>query len=96
MCSFIMEYDVHTLLDLLTLATTGWIIFIMMTQAKGTWQADKDTLWEVYIVRPEAASPWLVQPGTHIFDVSDMAARAVSILFGINTVTVHHMLLFSS
>jgi ER lumen protein retaining receptor len=51
MCSFIMEYDVHTLLDLLTLTATGWIIFVMLTAAKSTWQADKDTLWEVYIVR---------------------------------------------
>jgi hypothetical protein len=42
---------VHTVLDLLTLAATSWIIFLMMTRAKSTWQADKDTLWEVYIVR---------------------------------------------
>ena len=46
-----MEGDVHTVLDLLTLAATSYIIFLMMTSAKATWQADKDTLWEVYIVR---------------------------------------------
>ena len=46
-----MEGDVHTVLDLLTLVATGYIIFLMMTSAKATWQADKDTLWEVYIVR---------------------------------------------
>ena len=46
-----MEGDVHTVLDMLTLAATGAVIFLMMTNTQATYQADKDTLWEVFIVR---------------------------------------------
>jgi hypothetical protein len=46
-----MEYDIHTLLDLLTLAATGWVIFMILTKLKSSWQRDKDALLEVYIVR---------------------------------------------
>lgn len=51
LCSFIMEYDVHTILDLLTLAATGWIIFMILTKLKSTWQQDKDVMLEAYVVR---------------------------------------------
>lgn len=46
-----MERDLHTVLDGLTLAATAYIIFMMVTKLKATWQADKDTLLELYIVR---------------------------------------------
>lgn len=46
-----MEYDVHTILDMLTLAATAWVIYMMYFKLKSTYQADKDTLLEVYIVR---------------------------------------------
>lgn len=29
-CSFMMEYDVHTLLDLLTAAATGGVLYAML------------------------------------------------------------------
>lgn len=51
LCSFIMEYDVHTVLDLFTLAATGWVITMILTKLKSTWQQDKDVLLEAYIVR---------------------------------------------
>lgn len=51
-CSAMMERDMHTLLDGLTLAATAYIIFMMVTKLKTTWQSDKDTLLELYIVRP--------------------------------------------
>lgn len=51
-CSFIMEYDVHTILDMLTLAATGWVIYMMYFKLKSTYQADKDTLLEAYILVP--------------------------------------------
>lgn len=50
LCSFIMEYDVHTILDMLTLAATGWVMYMMYFKLKTTYQADKDTLLEAYIV----------------------------------------------
>ena len=45
-----MEYDVHTILDMLTLAATGWVMYMMYFKLKTTYQADKDTLLEAYIV----------------------------------------------
>jgi ER lumen protein retaining receptor len=38
-CSFMMEYDVHTLLDLLTLVATIWVIVTMRTSLKRTYNA---------------------------------------------------------
>jgi hypothetical protein len=55
-----MEKDMHTVLDLLTLTATGYIIFLMLTKCKSSWQADKDTLLEVYIVRSHPAAPNIV------------------------------------
>lgn len=46
-----MEYDVHTILDMFTLAGTGWVMYMMYFKLKTTYQADKDTLLEAYIVR---------------------------------------------
>lgn len=55
--SAIMEQDVHTLLDLLTFAATGWVIFMMLTRARASWQADKDVLHELYVVRRSPRCP---------------------------------------
>lgn len=46
-----MEYDVHTILDMLTLTATAWVIYMMYVKLKTSYQADKDTLHEAYIVR---------------------------------------------
>lgn len=37
-CSFMMEYDIHTLLDLLTLLATGWVIFSLRGPLKESYQ----------------------------------------------------------
>ena len=52
-----MEYDVHTLLDLLTLGATGWVIFMILTKLKSTWQQDKDVMLEAYVVRSPLLLP---------------------------------------
>lgn len=46
-----MEYDIHTVLDLVTLAATGWVIYAMLGPVHSSWQSDKDTLHELYVVR---------------------------------------------
>ena len=46
-----MEYDVHTLLDFLTLLATGWVLFTMHTKLKKSYTADLDTVRLEYIVR---------------------------------------------
>lgn len=42
-CSFMMEYDIHTLLDLLTLAATVTVIYCMtQTDMRATYQREQD------------------------------------------------------
>ena len=44
--SFMMEYDIHTVLDGLTLVATGGVIFCMLLQPdiRQTYQKDQDKL----------------------------------------------------
>ena len=46
-----MEMDWHTLLDLLTLIATVWVIVTMTVQLKNSYQREKDTTPEWIIVR---------------------------------------------
>ncbi|MCO5553942.1 hypothetical protein L7F22_007468 [Adiantum nelumboides] len=41
-CSFVMEYDIHTLLDTLTLATTCWVIYMIRYNLKSTYLLTHD------------------------------------------------------
>lgn len=55
-CSFMMEYDIHTLLDALTLcATTAVIYALTATPIKNTYQADLDSVRWYYVVSVEHA-----------------------------------------
>lgn len=49
-CSFLMEYDIHTILDGLTLAATAWVIYELRGPLKGTYQADQDNVQAYYVV----------------------------------------------
>ena len=47
-----MEYDIHTVLDLLTLIATAGVMYCMVfTQMKQTYQKDQDTIKFIYVVR---------------------------------------------
>ena len=46
-----MEYDIHTILDGLTLAATAWVIYELRGPLKGTYQADQDNVQTYYVVR---------------------------------------------
>lgn len=51
-----MEYDIHTVLDLLTLAATIWVVYTMrFTPLKNTYQKDQDTIKVYYVVRAPAS-----------------------------------------
>lgn len=63
-CSFMMEYDIHTLLDLLTLAATGWVVFMMRTKLAPTYQVEFDTLNIVYVLAPCAGIAVIAHPST--------------------------------
>lgn len=43
-CSFVMEYDVHTLLDLATLTTTVWVIYMMRFNLNSSYMREKDNV----------------------------------------------------
>lgn len=49
-CSFVMEYDIHTLLDLATLVTTLWVIYMIRFNLKSSYMEDKDNFAIYYVV----------------------------------------------
>lgn len=49
-CSFVMEYDIHTLLDLSTFAATLWVIFMIRFRLKSSYMEDKDNFAMYYVV----------------------------------------------
>jgi len=50
-CSFVMEYDIHTLLDLATLATTIWVIYMIRYELRSTYMDDLDNLPIYYVIQ---------------------------------------------
>lgn len=63
--SFMMEYDVHTLLDGLTLVATAWVIYMLRFKLKDTYQAAQDTVHLYYVVPPHSP-PCICAPQTHM------------------------------
>ena len=49
-CSFVMEYDIHTLLDTATLATTLWVIYMIRFKLKSSYMEEKDNFAIYYVV----------------------------------------------
>ncbi|KAH9623880.1 hypothetical protein KSS87_007526 [Heliosperma pusillum] len=49
-CSFVMEYDIHTLLDSATLAFTLWVIYMIRFSLKSTYMKEKDNFPMYYVV----------------------------------------------
>ena len=45
-----MEYDIHTLLDMATLVTTLWVIYMIRFKLKSSYMDDKDNLAMYYVV----------------------------------------------
>lgn len=46
-----MEYDVHTVLDMLTLIATGAVIYALRFKLVDTYQDDQDSVKTYYVVR---------------------------------------------
>ncbi|KAL6526039.1 hypothetical protein OROHE_015563 [Orobanche hederae] len=55
-CSFVMEYDIHTLLDLATLATTLWVIYMIRFKLNSSYMVDKDNFALYYVLRANSIS----------------------------------------
>ena len=49
--SFMMEYDVHTVLDMMALVATGWVIYTLRFRLMDTYQDDQDSVKTYYVVR---------------------------------------------
>lgn len=49
-CSFVMEYDIHTLLDSATLGTTLWVIYMIRFNLRSSYMSDKDNFGIYYVV----------------------------------------------
>lgn len=64
-CSFMMEYDMHTLLDGLTLVATSWVIYMLRFKLKDTYQAAQDTVHIYYVIVPCAVLAVVSHPGTN-------------------------------
>ncbi|GAU24982.1 hypothetical protein TSUD_312170 [Trifolium subterraneum] len=63
-CSFVMEYDIHTLLDTATLGTTLWVIYMIRFKLKSSYMDTKDNLAIYYVVIPCAVLSLLIHPTT--------------------------------
>ncbi|PKA56530.1 ER lumen protein retaining receptor [Apostasia shenzhenica] len=63
-CSFVMEYDIHTLLDSATLVTTLWVIYMIRFKLKSSYMQDKDNFAIYYVVVPCAVLALAVHPTT--------------------------------
>ena len=49
-CSFMMEYDIHTLLDFLTLLATVWVIYMLRFPLRSSYQDKEDSLKFYFVV----------------------------------------------
>ncbi|RWR82032.1 putative ER lumen protein-retaining receptor C28H8.4 [Cinnamomum micranthum f. kanehirae] len=63
-CSFVMEYDIHTILDTATLVTTLWVIYMIRFKLRSTYMEDKDNFAIYYVVIPCALLALVVHPST--------------------------------
>lgn len=59
-----MEYDVHTFLDLLTLGATGWVIYMLRIPLKNSYQADLDIMNQLLVVVPCLGMAIIAHPTT--------------------------------
>ena len=49
-CSFVMEGDIHTVLDLVTLVSTVWVIYMIRFKLKSTYNKELDNFPIYYVV----------------------------------------------
>ncbi|KAK4377346.1 hypothetical protein RND71_003642 [Anisodus tanguticus] len=80
-CSFVMEYDIHTLLDLATLATTLWVIYMIRFNLKSSYMEDKDNCAIYYVAIPCAASALLIHPSTSHHITSSIESSGLSVFY---------------
>lgn len=63
-CSFVMEYDIHTLLDSATLATTLWVIYMIRFKLQSSYMEEKDNFKIYFVVIPCVLLSLVIHPST--------------------------------
>lgn len=65
-CSYSMEYDIHTVLDLMTLAATLWVVYLLWVPLKESYEKyrDQDIVKAWYVIVPCLALALLSHPST--------------------------------
>ncbi|XP_031283218.1 ER lumen protein-retaining receptor erd-2.2-like isoform X1 [Pistacia vera] len=63
-CSFVMEYDIHTVLDTATLGTTLWVIYLIRFKLRSSYMDDKDNCAIYYVAIPCAILSLFIHPST--------------------------------
>ncbi|KAL5703349.1 hypothetical protein ACHQM5_028450 [Ranunculus cassubicifolius] len=61
-CSFSFELELHTWLDLSTLISTAWVIYMMRFKLKSTYNKELDNLPHYYVIVPAAILAVIVHP----------------------------------
>ncbi|KAA8543529.1 hypothetical protein F0562_021725 [Nyssa sinensis] len=63
-CSFVMEGDIHTVLDFATLISTVWVIYMIRFKLKSTYIVELDNMAIYYMLVPSAVLALLIHPYT--------------------------------
>ncbi|XP_019152364.1 PREDICTED: putative ER lumen protein-retaining receptor C28H8.4 [Ipomoea nil] len=64
-CSIVMEYDIHTVLDMATLTATIWVIYMIRIKLNSSFMNDKDNFSLYYLVAPCVVLAMFVHPSTN-------------------------------
>ncbi|KAM7501597.1 hypothetical protein LguiB_000501 [Lonicera macranthoides] len=63
-CSFVMEGDIHTVLDFATLLSTVWVIYMIRFKLKSSYIAELDNMPIYYLVAPSVILAIPIHPYT--------------------------------
>ncbi|XP_057473391.1 uncharacterized protein LOC130761837 [Actinidia eriantha] len=71
-CSFVLEGDIHTVLDFATLLSTAWVVYMIRFKLKSTYTEELDNMTMYYLVIPSAILAILIHPYTQHSLISRM------------------------
>ncbi|KAI3461843.1 hypothetical protein Pfo_018506 [Paulownia fortunei] len=64
-CSYSMEGNIHTVLDLATLVSTLWVVYMIRIKLKSTYIVELDNMPLYYVAVPSAILAIIIHPYTH-------------------------------
>ncbi|MQM22131.1 hypothetical protein Taro_055179, partial [Colocasia esculenta] len=75
-CSFVMEYNIHTVLDTATLVTTVWVIYMIRYKLRSSYMKEKDNFTLSYVIVPCALLALNIHPSLRRYHFLDRVAWA--------------------